>query len=282
MTLKYISPGGWFSLNYPPMWREFEDTEESFLFYNPDQWTGNFRISAYKDRSNEYGKQCIEFELKENHTSSLVKVGAWDCAYSAETFQEEGAWYTTHLWITGRGNMSFECSFTVPKGGDRIEAETIIKSLQIRPEDGKAPKEIIPIRILEIGEVNAAYEWASTTIKKQLTKDFTSVESDIASIQQVMESGRFKAQQREAWENFGIAFGTILINEMDGMEWVTIIEGCREYPALQFVQSDMVIEPAALVWEKVRKNQTIDLKAEYKRIRREAEALLDDLNNEEE
>lgn len=48
--MKYISPGGWFSLEYPMGWHEFEDTEESFLFYNPDRWTGNFRISAYKKR----------------------------------------------------------------------------------------------------------------------------------------------------------------------------------------------------------------------------------------
>lgn len=95
--MKYISPGGWFSLEYPMGWHEFEDTEESFLFYNPDRWTGNFRISAYKDEAADYGPQCIAYELKENTSSTLVKVGKWDCAYSAETFQEEGAWYTTHI-----------------------------------------------------------------------------------------------------------------------------------------------------------------------------------------
>ena len=47
--MKYISPGGWFSLEYPATWCEFEDTEETFLFYNPNKWSGNFRISAYKD-----------------------------------------------------------------------------------------------------------------------------------------------------------------------------------------------------------------------------------------
>ena len=46
--MKYISPGSWFSLEYPSDWREFEDTEDSFLFYNPDKWMGNFRISAYQ------------------------------------------------------------------------------------------------------------------------------------------------------------------------------------------------------------------------------------------
>lgn len=33
--MKYIAPGGWFSLEYPAGWREFEDTEESFYFMTP-------------------------------------------------------------------------------------------------------------------------------------------------------------------------------------------------------------------------------------------------------
>ncbi|MCD7926807.1 MAG: DUF3805 domain-containing protein [Bacteroides sp.] len=277
--MKYISPGGWFSLEYPITWHEFEDTEESFLFYNPDEWTGNFRISAYKDEADDYGQQCIDYELKENPSSSLVKVGTWECAYSAETFQEEGTWYTTHIWVTGKGNISFECSFTVPKGGCKQEAEEIIKSLQVRKEGVVHPKEIIPIRVMEIGGVNTSFEWASTTVKKLMTKDFTSSEEDLESMQQVMDSGRFQPQQRMAWENFGIAFGTILVNEMDGMEWVTVVDGQNEYPALQFAHSDMVIDPAALVWEKARKELPCDLKSEFRRIKREAEAVLDDLNN---
>lgn len=276
--MKYISPGGWFSLEYPMGWHEFEDTEESFLFYNPDRWTGNFRISAYKDEAADYGPQCIAYELKENTSSALVKVGKWDCAYSAETFPEEGAWYTTHIWVTGEGDLSFECSFTVSKGGDKHPAEEIIRSLQVRKEGVSHPREIIPIRVLEIGEVNTAFEWASTTIKKQLTKDFTASESDIDSIQQVMDSGRFQTQQRMAWENFGIAFGAILVNEMEGMEWVTVIEGQKEYPALQFMCSDMVLDPAALVWGKAKKGLPCDLKSEFRKIKREAEAVLDDLN----
>ena len=45
---KFISPGAWFTMIYPSTWSEFEDGEGSFLFYNPDVWTGNFRISAFK------------------------------------------------------------------------------------------------------------------------------------------------------------------------------------------------------------------------------------------
>ena len=77
---KFISPGAWFSMNYPSDWNEFEDGEGSFLFYNPDVWSGNFRISAFKGKAG-YGKEAIRQELKENDSASLVKVGALECAY---------------------------------------------------------------------------------------------------------------------------------------------------------------------------------------------------------
>ena len=100
---KFISPGAWFSMNYPSDWNEFEDGEGSFLFYNPDVWTGNFRISAFKGNAT-YGRDAVRQELKENESASLVKVGALESAYSKEMFQEEGKYYTSHLWITGIGN----------------------------------------------------------------------------------------------------------------------------------------------------------------------------------
>ena len=268
--MKFISPGGWFSLECPAAWSEFEDTEESFLFYNPNKWGGNFRISAYKDAAKDYGRQCIAYELKNNPTSCAVKVGEWDCAYSAETFQEEGAWYTTHIWVTGKGDISFECSFTVAKGGERTPAEGIIRSLKVRT--GKEGQEIIPIRVLEIGEVNAAFEWVSTTVKKTLTKDFTSQEEDIEKLQKLVDGGKIQANQRTAWENLGLAFGTILENEMDGMTWVTVVDGSKEYAALQF--ADLLINPASLVWNKIKAKQPCDLKAEFASIKSQVEDLL--------
>ena len=268
--MKYISPGGWFSLEYPATWSEFEDTEESFLFYNPNKWSGNFRISAYKDASCDYAKQCIAYELTNNPTSIVTTIGKWDCAYSAETFQEEGNWYTTHIWVTGKGNISFECTFTVTKGGERTKAEEIIRTLEIR--SGREEKEIIPIRVLEIGEVNTAFEWTSNLIKKYFTKDFTPQETDIEKIQKLIESGKIQSKQREAWENLGLTFGTILENEMDGMIWVSVIDGRNEYAALQF--EDLIIEPASLIWDKVKQGQICNLKSEFERIKAEVEKKL--------
>lgn len=268
--MKYISPGGWFSLEYPKTWSEFEDTEDTFLFYNPNQWTGNFRISAYKDTSSDFASQCITDELKNNPTSTKINIGEWVCAYSTETFKEEGAWYTTHIWVTGKNDICFECSFTVAKGQERVMGEKIISSLQIRGP--KEPKEIIPIRILEIGEINSAFEWTSTNIKKTLTKDFTSQEADIEKLQALIGSNKIQKDQRPAWENIGIAFGTILENEIDGMIWVTVIDGKKEYPALQF--GTLLIEPTLLVWNLIKSNQPCNLKKEFEQIKEEVEKRL--------
>ncbi|MCF2592672.1 DUF3805 domain-containing protein [Bacteroides caecigallinarum] len=269
--MKYISPGSWFSLEYPAGWHEFEDTEDSFLFYNPEKWNGNFRISAFKGQDNRYAEECMDYELKNNRTSRQVKVGEWPCVYSTENFQENGNWYTSHLWITGKGDISVECSFTVAKGESPKPAEGIITSLKVRCEGDKPWKEIIPVRVLEINAINESFDWAVMTIKKQLTKDFTSSETDIASIQKVMDSGKFNNSQRQAWESFGMAFGAILVNEMDGMEWVTVIDGQKEYPALKFADTDVMVYPQQLVWSRVKNGKSCSLKAEFDKIKAEVE-----------
>ena len=68
---KFISPGAWFSMTYPVDWNEFEDGEGSFLFYNPNEWTGNFRISAFK--GNAYIWQGLR-EARVTGNSSAIPV----------------------------------------------------------------------------------------------------------------------------------------------------------------------------------------------------------------
>lgn len=268
---KFISPGVWFSLTFPSSWNEFEDVEDSFLFYNPNKWTGNFRISAYRDEKNKrYGKESVDYELKENKNASPVKIGELICAYSKEMFQEDGAYYVTHVWITGIDNVAFECTFTVPRGNSVDEAEAIISSLAIYP-NGQLIHEIIPIRVLEINAVNEAFDWTSNTIKKQLKKDFTSSEEDIAKIQQLIDEGCFKPQQREVWESFGTALGSILENQIDGMEWVTVIKGKQEVPALRFKESQLIIFPSELIWNQIRMGQPCNLNVIFEEVKQKVE-----------
>lgn len=259
---RYISPGGWFSLSYPATWSEFEDGEDSFLFYNPDVWTGNFRISAYRGKE-AYADECLFRELKENPQARKVQVGTLLCAYSAEDFEEDGETYTTHFWVTGRKDVSFECSFTVKKGGAVDEAEHVIRSLEVRDANVKYPSELIPVRLSEIYRINEAYEWLSGKVKEVLKKDFQGEESDIDSMQQLIDKALFAPKKRDAWLSIGIVLCVIMVNEADGLEWRTLVDGNREAPVLLQVDTGVVIDPMKLVWSKVRVQEEIHLAAIY-------------------
>ncbi len=273
-TKKYIAPGGWFSLDYPESWGEFEDEEGSFLFYNPEKWSGNFRISVFKDASASYAKQIMAEELKQVPQATLAKVGAWECVYSTESFVEEGERYQTHLWLMGCGGTVAECSFTTVQDDSDAVAREIIASLELRDENKRYPKEYIPIRVLEINEVNESFEWATTQIKKLIKKDFNSLEKDIPTLQRMVDGDWYKPAQKEVWNAYGIAFATILINEMDGMEWITVIDGKKEYPALRFRQTALVFNPQTWIYEKLKKGEKCNLQQEYVQIKAAVEAVL--------
>ena len=258
---KFISPGAWFSMNYPSDWNEFEDGEGSFLFYNPDVWSGNFRISAFKGKAG-YGKEAIRQELKENDSASLVKVGALECAYSKEMFQEEGTFFTSHVWITGIDDIAFDCSFTVPKGGTVKEAEEVIATLEIRKEGQKYPAELIPVRLSEIYQINEGYEWTVSTVKQELKKDFQGTEDDLEKLQQIIDSGKIGPKNKDEWLAIGIPTATTLANAEVGMERKTLIDGLREAPVLQYKNG--IIDPMKLTWSRIKAGESCNVIETYK------------------
>ena len=260
---KFISPGAWFSMNYPSDWNEFEDGEECFLFYNPDVWTGNFRISAFKGGKN-YGQQVLRQELNENSSAVRVKLGAFECAYSKEMFEENEAYYTSHFWVIGIDDMAFECSFTVLKGGDATKAEDVIASIEVRKEGQKYPAELIPIRLVEICAVNESYEWVANLVKEKLSADFQGVEGDLVKLQQLIDNDLIGPKKRDEWLSVGIATCVILANEADGMEWKTLIDGNREAPVL--VYKEQVIDPMKLTWSKIKAGEPCNLIEAYKKL----------------
>ena len=100
---------------YPNDWSEFEDGEGSFLFYNPEKWTGNFRISAYKPSGKEagnmdYGREFVKLELKRKFCCVTCYSGTSGMCLFKEMFLEEEAYYVA-AWITGIRDVAFECSF---------------------------------------------------------------------------------------------------------------------------------------------------------------------------
>ena len=259
---KFISPGAWFSMHYPAAWSEFEDGEGSFLFYNPDEWTGNFRISAFRGGFG-YGLDYVRQELQNNPKAIHLLVGDLDCAYSREDFTEDGAAYVTHFWLTGIDDIAFECSFTVAYGTPPGAAVQIISSLQVRKAGMKYPAELIPVRLSEIYQIDAAYEWVERKVKEVLKTDFQGQEEDIAHMQELVDKCNFSTKKRDVWMDLGIVLCVILANEVGGMEWRTLIDGNREAPVLLHVPSGRSIDPMKLVWSKVKAGEPCRLQEAY-------------------
>lgn len=265
LTNRFVSPGAWFAMNYPADWIEAEDQEETFLFYNPSEWSGNFRISVYQGR-HAYGETSVQQELKNNPDVKPVKVGKWLCAYTKEMFEEDGNYYTSHLWLLGQGDLLFECSFAVNKGASPEVAEEIIASLEVRDKNTKYPAEIIPVRVSEICLIDESYEWVSKKVKETLAQDFQGQEEDVQKMQELVNKSVISSKNREAWLAMGITLCVILTNEVDGVEWRTLIDGNREAPVLLHIESGEWIDPMKLAWSKVKAGKTCNLIETYQEL----------------
>ena len=113
-------------------------------------------------------------------------------------------------------------------------------------------------------QIDDAFDYVSRQIKEQLKKDFTGQEEDIEHIQMLIDKGVWGAKNREAWLAVGITLCVILANEVDGVEWLSLIDGNREEPVIRY--EDIVIDPMKLVWSKVRAGETIHLTEIYQQL----------------
>ncbi len=144
------------------------------------------------------------------------------------------------------------------------EAEDIIKTLEIRKEGEKYPAELIPVRLSEIFQINEGYEWVVSIVKQELKKDFQGIEEDLEKLQQVIDSGKIGSKKKEEWLAIGITVCIILTNEVEGMEWKTLVDGNREAPVLQY--EDRIIDPMKLAWSKVKAGGPCNVIEEYKSV----------------
>lgn len=267
LTKKFIAPGAWFSLLYPESWNEFEDAEGTFLFYNPNSWTGNFRVSAFRGEKDKksgdtYGQATLKQVLNDNPSAKKTTVAGFPGASGKEMFMEDETYYTTHWWLIDAGDLVIECSFTVQKGGDVAEAEAVIKTIEVRDENKKYPAELIPVRLSEIFTINESYEWMTDTIKNHLKQDFQGSDEDLAKMQQIVDDGLIGPKKRDLWLALGITLCVIIANEVDGVEWMTLVDGNREAPVIRF-KDGRVVDPMKLIWSKVKAGEKCNIEQAY-------------------
>lgn len=265
-TKKFIAPGGWFEMQYPLSLTEFEDEEGSFLFYNPDSWNGNFRISAYRGDSADFARQCLQEDLSTQKGARKVRVGDYECSYSQEAYIEQEVRYKDHYWVFGSSDMAFYASLAGEEDFSTELAEQIIASVKARDLEAKYPAETIQIRVKEIQEIDEAYDMIQRLVKEKFTVDFRGEPQDIRLMQRLLKDGGLNPKKREVWIALGITLLAILTNQYEGFEWKTLIDGDREAPVLMRLANGEIIDPLHLVWSKVKRDQQVDLEEVFDKL----------------
>jgi hypothetical protein len=244
---KFISPMGWYSMNYPASWDEFEDEEDTCLFYNATHWTGNFRISAFR----------LSEAVERPMTRTVTDIS------------DDSGVYTVYEYEFVRDDLLFVCTFTTFKDAPATVAETIIASIAPRKAGVKYPAEIIFPRLSEISDIDTGYETITHTVKKLFSKDFQGSEEDIPLLQRLLDEGHVGIDKKAMCLDLGIALCVIIVNEYDGWVWKSLIDGNREAPVLQRETDGRVADPMSLVWSKIKRGQTVDLAETYRQLTEE-------------
>ena len=233
---KFISPGSWFAFTYPEEWFEFSEEADCFLFYNPEKWDGNFRISAYRDASSSFGDSMMRQALKASG-AKLSKVGRWETIYSAESFTEQLVEYITHRWTIGCGQTCVECSFTEEaQSGDAIGiVNALIASLEILQPRDTFHNLYIPVRVSEVDLIESCYVTIEELGMKLFKERFRELDYNVRLMQKIAQRPELTKQLgTDAGAVMGITLCALLTESIEGLEWNTYINGKVEAPVLMY------------------------------------------------
>jgi hypothetical protein len=145
---KFISQLGWFSLDIPTDWAEYDDGEEgTYAFFNTKSksWTGNFRITNLKcsptqSSEKDFASHYIEGHQKSNPGPVKIKLGKFDCVHYKKDVVGDKEKFVMYYWTTAKENKLFICSFTIDKTQENTPinkrelktVQKIIASLEVR------------------------------------------------------------------------------------------------------------------------------------------------------
>lgn len=227
----FISPESWFSIAYPDAWFEFEGESDAFLFYNPDEWNGNFRISAYRGEHSDYGRCCMDEELRLRGTRS-VQLGRWRAAQSEERFREDGEAYVSYCWTVDAGQTCVECSFTTKADATAAVGEQIVASMQVNPVGTYFRQQLIPVRLVEMVEIDEAVAQAEVLAKKLLKARFNSLQQGVDVLQRLSSTPEVQRMGTDGSAMLGLTLCSLIVEEVEGFEWRTWVDGTDELPVM--------------------------------------------------
>jgi hypothetical protein len=138
----FESSKGWFELDYPGHWTQFDEEDGTYLFMDNEDWKGNLRITAMRiDNDKEPGriKRNLREQLEQKRGSKMSSLGDMDAIYWTKEVEQDGDSLFVYNWTTGDRGTLLICSFVVDK--NRIDQR------EVREELGHAIKTLESIRV---------------------------------------------------------------------------------------------------------------------------------------
>lgn len=83
--------------------------------------------------------------------------------------------------------------------------------------------------------------WVATLVKKKLSKELSSTEKDLLLLQQLLDKSYLSLDLSWVCGYLATVIGVIVLNEVEGVNWVTLIKGKKEFPALFFQSSERIV-----------------------------------------
>jgi Domain of unknown function (DUF3805) len=127
----FKSLNGWFELDYPGHWTQFDEEDGTYLFMDNEDWKGNLRITAMRvENDNEPGriKRNLREQLEEKRGSKMISLGDMDAVYWTKEVEQDGDSLFVYNWTTGDNGTLLICSFVVDK--HKIDQEDVREELE--------------------------------------------------------------------------------------------------------------------------------------------------------
>ena len=131
---KFKSEHGWFEMELPKNWAQYEDEPGTYAFFDLKEWKGNFRITPLQVDKTTQGKRLFENYLEKGGLET--KIGKFNCIFLKELPEEENS--IIYSWLFNTQQFVFISTYTCKRDDDtkmiRTELEKvseIIKSIKI-------------------------------------------------------------------------------------------------------------------------------------------------------
>lgn len=116
---QFATTNGSFEMKIPADWAEYDSDEDgTYAFFNAKEWTGNLRITPYKNVDPSKGDMATKFlhlELEKNDSARKIKLGNFEVVTYNTDVTQDGEDLVVYYWVIGQQDNLLFCSFTVNK-----------------------------------------------------------------------------------------------------------------------------------------------------------------------